>query len=84
MLRRSLATWPRRRWIAVIAMAAVLATVFVTMAGVPVATVAGALIAVSNYGPAIIGPALAVAPTLFGLTQRVGDVNRRREADPRP
>lgn len=41
----------------------------------PVATVVGAMIAVSTYGPAVIGPALATALTLFGLTQRLSNVN---------
>ena len=41
----------------------------------PVATVVGAMFAVNNYGPAAIGPALASAITLCGLTQRLGNAN---------
>ncbi len=41
----------------------------------PVATVVGAMIAVNTFGPAVIGPALAAAVTLFGLTERLSDVN---------
>lgn len=42
----------------------------------PVATVVGALVAVNTYGPALVGPALAVVLTLFGLTQRLGNASR--------
>lgn len=41
----------------------------------PVATVVGAVFAVSTYGPSVGGPALAIAVTLFGLTQRLGNLN---------
>ena len=41
----------------------------------PVATVVGAMVAVSTYGAAVIGPALAIAVTLFGLTQRLGNLD---------
>jgi hypothetical protein len=44
-------------------------------AAMPVATVVGAGVAVSTYGSALIGPSLAIAVTLFGLTQRVGNLN---------
>ena len=50
----------------------------------PVATVVGAALAVSTYGAAAIGPALATAITLFGMTQRLGDVTSCDvPADPR-
>ena len=38
-------------------------------------TVVGAVMALRSYGPALTGPALAVAVTLFGLTQRLGQVD---------
>jgi hypothetical protein len=38
-------------------------------------TVLGAVMALRSYGPALTGPALAVAVTLFGLTQRLGQVD---------
>ena len=41
----------------------------------PVATVVGAMIAVNAYGDAVVGPALATAITLFGVTQRLGSVD---------
>lgn len=41
----------------------------------PVATVAGAMIAMNTYGAAVIGPALATAITLYGLTQRISGGN---------
>lgn len=41
----------------------------------PVATVVGAMLAVSTYGAAAIGPALAAAITLFGMTQRLSNVD---------
>ena len=41
----------------------------------PVATVVGALIAVSTYGHAVTGPTLAIAVTMFGLTQRLGNLD---------
>jgi hypothetical protein len=119
-MRHALWEWPRRRWIACVALAPILTATFVAMAGVPlgghslgwltlvglaailsagvlgsyvpqegvrpdlgcapcavmpVATVAGALVAVSTYGAAIIGPTLAIALTLFGMTQRLSNVN---------
>ena len=40
----------------------------------PVATVVGAMIAVNTYGAAVVGPALASAVTLFGMTQRLSNV----------
>jgi hypothetical protein len=50
----------------------------------PVATVVGAMIAVSTYGAAVVGPALATAITLFGMTQRLSNVNSCDvPADPR-
>ncbi len=120
MVRRTLGGWPPRRWLAVIALAPLLAVVFVMLArtplgdasvawftlmglaaifsaGVlgsyvpqegfrpdlgcapcavmPVATVAGAMIAVNTYGVAFVGLALATAITLFGLTQRLSNTN---------
>ncbi|MGZ5367745.1 MAG: hypothetical protein ACXWXV_00360 [Aeromicrobium sp.] len=35
-------------------------------------TVVGAMMALKNFGSMLIGPALAIAVTLFGLTQRIG------------
>lgn len=35
-------------------------------------TVVGAMLALNNFGSMLIGPALAIAVTLFGLTQRIG------------
>jgi hypothetical protein len=35
-------------------------------------TVGGAAIALDSYGPSLVGPAVAIAATLFGLTQRLG------------
>ena len=50
----------------------------------PVATVVGAMIAVNTYGAAVVGPALAAAITLFGMTQRLSNVNSCDvPADPR-
>lgn len=50
----------------------------------PVATVVGAMIAVNTYGAAVVGPALATAITLFGMTQRLSNVNSCDvPADPR-
>lgn len=38
-------------------------------------TVVGAVMALHSYGPALTGPVLAIAVTLFGLTQRLGQVD---------
>ena len=38
-------------------------------------TVVGAAMALGYYGPYLLGPALAVAVTLYGLTQRIGQVD---------
>jgi hypothetical protein len=38
-------------------------------------TVVGAVMALRSYGPDLTGPALAIAVTLFGLTQRLGQVD---------
>ena len=50
----------------------------------PGVTVVGAMIAVNTYGAAVVGPALATAITLFGLTQRLSaDSSCDVSADPR-
>jgi hypothetical protein len=36
-------------------------------------TVVGAMLALNNFGSMLIGPTLAIAVTLFGLTQRIGE-----------
>lgn len=41
-------------------------------AAVSAMTVVGAAIALDSYGPSLVGPAVAIAATLFGLTQRLG------------
>jgi hypothetical protein len=38
-------------------------------------TVVGAAMALGYYGPSLLGPALAVAVTLYGLTQRIGQAD---------
>lgn len=53
-------------------------------AAMPVATVVGAMLAANTYGAAVIGPALATAITLFGMTQRLSNDNSCDvPADPR-
>jgi hypothetical protein len=47
-------------------------------------TVVGAVMALRAYGPALTGPALAVAVTLFGLTQRLGQVDTCATLGPVP
>ena len=37
-------------------------------------TVLGGILAVANYGASFLGPLVAAAVTLFGLTQRLGQV----------
>lgn len=41
-------------------------------AAVSAMTVVGAAIALDSYGASLLGPAVAIAATLFGLTQRLG------------
>ncbi len=41
-------------------------------AAVSAMTVVGAAIALDSYGASLVGPAVAIAATLFGLTQRLG------------
>lgn len=43
-------------------------------AAMSVLTVLGGIIAVANYGASFLGPLVATAVTLFGLTQRLGQV----------
>lgn len=44
-------------------------------AAVSAMTVVVAAMVLHSYGPALTGPALAIAVTLFGLTQRLGQVD---------
>lgn len=44
-------------------------------AAVAAMTVVVAAMVLHRYGPALTGPALAIAVTLFGLTQRLGEVD---------
>ena len=44
-------------------------------AAVSAASVLVAALLIRNYGPSLTGPVLAVAATLFGLTQRLGQVD---------
>lgn len=44
-------------------------------AAVSVMTVVVAAMVLHSYGPALTGPVLAIALTLFGLTQRLGQVD---------
>lgn len=44
-------------------------------AAVSAATVLAAALLLHSYGPSLTGPVLAVAVTLFGLTQRLGQVD---------
>lgn len=43
-------------------------------AAMSVLTVLGGFVAVANYGDSVLGPLVAAAVTLFGLTQRLGQV----------
>ena len=43
-------------------------------AAMSVLTVLGGIVAVANYGASFLGPLVATAVTLFGLTQRIGQV----------
>ncbi len=58
----TLRSWPARRWVAAVLLVPVLAAVL---------TVLGAVLVLRDAGPALTGPALAAALTLFGLGQRV-------------
>lgn len=53
-------------------------------AAVSAMTVVAATMVLHGYGPALTGPVLAIALTLFGLTQRLGQVDSCATTSPAP